>query len=123
MSVAIESKKVFFRQGRAWELVPIGKQPTTVLKLVGTADFQPLSLLSGCAYSGSVLIKHGYVKAVRSGNEHAASPEPELIDILQSLRSSGADLSGSWVIDFDGTHAVKAADFIATGGAWPAAAH
>lgn len=123
MSVAIESKKVVFRQGRAWELLPIGNQPTTVLKLIGTADFQPFSIAGTPAVcTGSLLVKHGYIKAIRSGNETARGSEPELIDVLQSLRSSGADLSGSWVIDFDGTHAVTAAEFIAKGGAWPARA-
>ena len=134
MTVQVESKKVVFRQGKVWQLLPIGNRPTTVLKLVATADFQPFTITDDqqvflaphrpesapITHRGSVLVKHGYITAVRSGNEAAGGSEPELIEILQTLRSSGADLSGSWVIDYDGTHAVKAADFIAKRGEWPA---
>jgi hypothetical protein len=136
MSGVIESNKVVFREGRAWQLMPIGKRLTTVLKLVVTADFQPLTITQDSqvylsparpdagpvAFQGTVLVRHGFIQAIRPATGTVTDSESALIEVLERLHSSGADLSGSWVIDSEGTKAVRAGEFIAKQGKWPAIA-
>lgn len=124
MSVPVMSNKVVFREGRAWQLLPIENRPTVVLKLVGTPDFQPITVTTDSqiylspakpdsepvAFTGTVLVRHGFIQVIQP---LAGASEAGVADVLQRLHRSGADLSGSWVIDQSGSQAVKASELIA----------
>jgi hypothetical protein len=122
------SNKVVFREGRAWQVLAAGNRPTVVLKLLGTQDFQPITVTTDsqvylapakpdsepAAFTGTVLVRHGFIRVIQP---LAGVPGEAVTEVLQQLRRSGADLSGSWVIDQNGSQAVKASELIAAPGA------